>query len=142
MIHLQIFENFSSLEERFANSREKIDEYYEFPEDSEETPRTFRTWQIPGGRQGAEIYFNQLPKGLRNELTRPVKDMLINSNPRDWSDLELVLPKIEKLMGVAGTDWKTFPGTSLISGLRTVDEFIEWLRKGYIRELEKYAFSR
>ena len=65
---------------------------------------------IPNSGKEAELYFNMLPRGLRNELTRPVKDMLMNTNVKDWHVLEFILPKIEKLMAKSGLQWNRFPG--------------------------------
>jgi hypothetical protein len=86
-------------------------------------------------------YFNMLPIGLRNELTRPVKDMLMNTNVKDWHVLEFILPKIEKLMAKSGLQWNRFPAVQRTSAIKNMDEFVAWLEGGYYRALEDAYFS-
>jgi len=96
---------------------------------------------IPNSGKEAEIYFNMLPIGLRNELTRPVKDMLMNTNVKDWHVLEFILPKIEKLMAKSGLQWNRFPGVMRISAIKNIDQFVDWLESGYSQALEDAYFS-
>jgi len=86
-------------------------------------------------------YFNMLPKGLRNELTRPVKDMLMNTNAKDWYVLEPILPKIEKLMAKSGLQWNRFPVVMRTSAIKNMDQFVDWLESGYYQALEDAYFS-
>jgi len=96
---------------------------------------------IPNSGKEAELYFNMLPRGLRNELTRPVKDMLMNTNVKDWHVLEFILPKIEKLMAKSGLQWNRFPGMMRISAIKNMDQFLYWLESGYSQALEDAYFS-
>lgn len=96
------------------------------------------------GIPNSENYFNMLPIGLRNEVTRPVKDMLMNTNVKDWHALEFILPKIEKLMAKSGLQWNRFPAVEAvmrISPIKNMDLFVKWLEGGYYRALEDAYFS-
>ena len=97
--------------------------------------------QTPPRRRGSEIYFDMLPKGLTNELTRPVKDMLLNADPADWTALESIMPKIERFMSKSGLQWKRFPHIGRFSATRSVGEFAKVLEKGYTQALEDAYFS-
>ena len=67
--------------------------------------------------------------------------MLINSDPKDWYPLGSILPKIEKLMAKSGLRWNRFPGISGISGIKSTEQFVNLLEKGYYRALENAYFS-
>ena len=101
----------------------------------------FTGWSVPNQGKAGMTYLNMLPKGLINELTRPVKDMLINSNASDWDTLDYIMPKIEKLMAKSGLRWNRFPGISGISGIKSTEQFVNLLEKGYYQALENAYFS-
>ena len=101
---------------------------------------SFRNWNVQGRKAGM-TYLNMLPKGLINELPRSVKDMLINSNASDWDTLDFIMPKIEKLMAKSGLQWNRFPGMRGISGIKSAEEFVQLLEKGYYLALENAYFS-
>jgi hypothetical protein len=101
----------------------------------------FTGWSVPNRGKAGMTYLNMLPKGLRNELTRPVKDMLINSNASDWDTLDYIMPKIEKLMAKSGLQWDRFPAMRGISGIKSIGHFVNLLEKGYYQALEDAYFS-
>jgi hypothetical protein len=119
--------------------------FYYGKEGNTQSPSTssgsFRNWTTPNSGKEAELYFNMLPRGLRNELTRPVKDMLMNTNVKDWHVLDFILPKIEKLMAKSGLQWNRFPGVMRTSGIKNMDQFVNWLKSGYSQALEDAYFS-
>jgi len=96
---------------------------------------------VPNRGKSGIVYLDMLPKGLKNELTRTVKDMLMNSNASDWDALDYIMPKIEKLMAKSGLQWNRFPGVMGVSGIKTMDQFINWLEKGYCQALEDAYFA-
>jgi hypothetical protein len=88
----------------------------------------------------SQSLFNMLPKGLKNELTRPVKDMLANHTTlTDWAPLDDLMPKIERVMAKLGLQWDEFPGITGSSRLKYFDEFKKWLDAGYVSLLEDAA---
>ena len=96
---------------------------------------------VPLDSEASVVFLNALPKGLKNELTRPVKDMLTNSNAYAWADLDYIIPKIEKLMAKSGLQWNRFPEIKSISGIKSIDKFVKWLERGYYQALEDAYFS-
>jgi hypothetical protein len=95
---------------------------------------------FPKGR--SQSLFNMLPKGLKNELPRPVKDMLANHTTlADWAILDDLMPKIERVMAKSGIQWNAFPGITGTSKLKYFDEFKKWLDAGYVSLLEDACFS-
>ena len=114
--------------------------------DQNETPKDELPMTRPGGMFGpggtSQSYFDMLPKGLRNELTRPVKDMLADHTTKtDWAMLDGLMPKIEKLMAKSGLRWKEFPGIMRTSSIKYFGHFYEWLEKGYVTMLEDAYYS-
>jgi hypothetical protein len=137
MKHVKLFEAFpdGSDAPRFFYGQDDLDtpDAITYPEQTPEVQTT--------PRSSAEIYFNKLPKGLRNELVRPVKDMLLNTEMREWEALEFILPKIERFMTKSGLQWKRFPYIGNFSPDKGIAGFVNNLEKGYIRALEDVYFS-
>jgi|LakMenE01Jun11ns_1017448.scaffolds.fasta_scaffold9350982_1 hypothetical protein len=137
MKHVKLFESFpdGSDAPRFFYGQDDLDtpDAITYPEQTPEVQTT--------PRSSAEIYFNKLPKGLRNELVRPVKDMLLNTEMREWEALEFILPKIERFMTKSGLQWKRFPYIGNFSPDKGIAGFVNNLEKGYIRALEDVYFS-
>jgi hypothetical protein len=88
-----------------------------------------------------QIYYDMLPKGLRNELVRPVKEMLLDTDPREWEPLGDIMEKIERFMTKSGLQWKRFPRIGGFSPTKGIAGFVNNLEKGYIQALEDAYFS-
>lgn len=127
MKHIEIFEDYDFYSGTVG------DDYSRIGDEMPENPRR--------ESRAGEYMFNMLPKDLRNELPRSVKEMLINSDPSDWHELNFIMPGIEKLMQKSGLLWKRFPRMEKISSLRSFTDFKEWLKKGYLLALEQAYFG-
>ena len=136
MKHVKLFESFpdGSDAPRFFYGQDDLDtpDAITYPDQTPEVQTTPRRGQI---------YYDMLPKGLRNELTRPVKDMLLDTDPREWEPLGDLMEKIERFMTKSGLQWKRFPYIGNFSPDKGIAGFVNNLEKGYIRALEDVYFS-
>ena len=136
MKHVKLFEAFpdGSDAPRFFYGQDDLDtpDAITYPDQTPEVQTTPRRGQI---------YYDMLPKGLRNELVRPVKDMLLNTEMREWEALEFILPKIERFMAKSGIQWKRFPYIGQFSPAKGIAGFAYMLEKGYTRALEDAYYS-
>ena len=136
MKHVKLFEAFpdGSDAPRFFYGQDDLDtpDAITYPDQTPEVQTTPRRGQI---------YYDMLPKGLRNELTRPVKDMLLDTDPREWEPLGDIMEKIERFMTKSGLQWKRFPYIGNFSPDKGIAGFVNNLEKGYIRALEDVYFS-
>ena len=136
MKHVKLFESFpdGSDAPRFFYGQDDLDtpDAITYPGQTPEVQTTPRRGQI---------YYDMLPKGLRNELTRPVKDMLLDTDPREWEPLGDLMEKIERFMTKSGLQWKRFPRIGGFSPDKGIAGFVNNLEKGYIRALEDVYFS-
>ena len=108
---------------------EFVNEYFHY--DYKDAPST-------SDERPAESRFNMLPKGLKNELPRSLKDALMDSDPAKWDALDSILSKLEKLMGKKDIHWKSLPGINKVSAIKNIDQFVNWLRNchSHLAELE------
>jgi hypothetical protein len=136
MKHVKLFESFpdGSDAPRFFYGQDDLDtpDAITYPDQTPEVQTTPRRGQI---------YYDMLPKGLRNELTRPVKDMLLDTDPREWEPLGDIMEKIERFMTKSGLQWKRFPRIGGFYSTKGIEGFVNNLEKGYIRALEDVYFS-
>jgi hypothetical protein len=136
MKHVKLFESFpdGSDAPRLFYGQDDLDtpDAITYPDQTPEVQTTPRRGQI---------YYDMLPKGLRNELVRPVKDMLLDTDPREWEPLGDIMEKIERFMTKSGLQWKRFPRIGGFSPAKGIAGFVNNLEKGYIRALEDVYFS-
>lgn len=97
--------------------------------------------------QGSTLFFNMMPKEIRNELPRAVKDMLSGANPRslEWQSIEEVINKLERLIVRTGIQWKDLLKpfiTQKISGLKNLEQFFDWLSSIYNYGMEEVVFGQ
>lgn len=88
-----------------------------------------------------EYRFNMLPKDLKDEFPRSVREVLMNYEGQEWDELNYILPKIEKLMQKTGLEWKRFPAIQKISRIKNFTNFLDWLKGGYYASLEEAYFG-
>jgi hypothetical protein len=137
MKHVKLFESFpdGSDAPRFFYGQDDLDT--PFQDTQPDAPR----FPSDTPRRRGQIYYDMLPKGLRNELVRPVKEMLLDTDLREFEPLGDIIEKIERFMTKSGLQWKRFPRIGGFSPTKGIAGFVNNLEKGYIQALEDAYFS-
>ena len=138
MKHVKLFEAFPDTQAnppRFFYGQDDLDT----PDDMMASSKFVQ--ELTNTPRRGQIYYDMLPKGLRNELTRPVKEMLLDTDMRELEPLGDIMEKIERFMTKSGLQWKRFPRIGGFSPDKGIAGFVNNLEKGYIRALEDVYFS-